>query len=242
MKRAIIILAASLLVMKGALPARAEAPAEPAPNASFGVAGSFNGYNAWERKKGSSHSVYSFTPGYGGSLVFEKMFNNILGIQSGLWFNRIGADITMKQPVNMLVFDPTSLVPMKLTIRGWSITFPLSLLVSLNASFFSLNILAGIQYTHIVQNEVELSGTASAYRKRLDLLPYFSQPQFGFNAGIIFKFRITRYIDLFTGGTGKLYVTELIRENDDVALLFDLGAVAGILFRTNLFPIPGDGK
>ena len=110
------------------------------PNAAFGFAVTASANNAWERKKGESHSRYKFAPGYGGGIVFEKMFNNTVGLQSGIWVNRIGIDITMTQPVNPLNITPNSLVSsllaMKFKVDSWSIAVPLTLVTSINASFF----------------------------------------------------------------------------------------------------------
>jgi len=45
------------------------------------------------------------------------------------------------------------------------------------------------------------------------------------------------YVDLFLGGTGALYVTELIKGNSDITSLFDIAAISGVMFRTNIFPM-----
>jgi hypothetical protein len=210
---------------------------ENPPNASFGIAGSYSEYNAWERKKGESHMRYEFAPGYGGGLVFEKMFNNLLGIHSGLWFNRFSIDMRMKQSGDWTSIDPSRFITMKMMATGWSISFPLSLIMSFDASFFSLNILAGIKYMQIVDSQIKLDNYLLTYKRHFDMLPYLQQPQFGFTAGITFKFRVSRFVDLFVGGEGTLYVTELVKENDNIFLLFDLTTLAGVLFRTNIFPM-----
>lgn len=240
MKLPIISLLSSVLIICTISPARANGGNDTPPNASFGIAGSFGEYSAWERKKGETHMRYGFAPAYGGGLVFEKMFNNLIGIHSGLWFNRFSIDMQMKESWKWTSVDPMSFVPMKMLVTGWSVSVPLSLLISLNASFFSFNILAGIKYTHIVDTDIKLKSFMLTYRRHFDLLPYINQPQFGFTLGITFKFRVARFIDLFVGGIGGLSVTEFIREGDDVSLLFDLTTTAGVMFRTNLFPIPAD--
>ncbi len=76
-----------------------------------------------------------------------------------------------------------------------------------------------------------------SYKRYIDILPLYNQPQFGFNLGIVLKFRVARFVDIFAGGIGDLYVTELIRENNNMFLLFDLTAIAGVMFRTNIFPM-----
>jgi hypothetical protein len=237
MKHTITCLITAAVILGSFLPALAENEQESQPNASFGFAGSFSGFNAWERKKGDQHTRYDFTAGYGGGFVFEKMFNNILGIHSGLWLNRFNLDMRMKSPFNPFAIDPMTLFSTKMKVTGWSISFPLCLITSLNASFFSLNILAGIKYTQIVDSHVKLKNPLMSYKRYIDLLPYFNQPQFGFNLGIVLKFRIARFVDLFAGGICDLYVTELVRGSNDMALLFDFTAIAGVMFRTNLFPM-----
>jgi hypothetical protein len=236
MKHSIICLITAACILGPILPVLADNEPESPPNASFGFAGSFSGYNAWERKKGDSHTRYDFAPGYGGGFIFEKMFNNLLGIHSGLWVNRFNLDMKIKNRFNPFSIDPLAFISTKLKISGWSITFPLCLITSINASFFSFNILSGIQYTHMVKSEMKLNNPLMSYKRHLDLLPYLSQPQFGFNLGIMLKFRVAQFVDLFAGVMGELYVTELVKGNSDFSLLFDLKALAGVMFRTNVFP------
>ncbi len=238
MKHLTVILLSAALLACMASAARAAEKTESAPNASFGIAGSFGEYNAWERKKGESHMRYEFAPAYGGGLVFEKMFNNLLGIHSGLWFNRFSIDMTMKQSWKWYSFDLMSLMPIKMMSTGWSISVPLSLIVSLNASIFSFNILAGIKYTQIVDTDTRIDNIFMSYKKHFDMLPYMNQPQFAFTLGVTFKFRVARFVDIFVGGIGELYATEFIQSDDSITHLFSLTAIAGVMFRTNVFPIP----
>ena len=192
MKYTIICLTSAAVILGLILPVLAENEPESPPNASFGFAGSFGYYNAWERKKGDSHTRYDFGPGYGGGFIFEKMFNNLLGIHSGLWVNRFNLDMRTKQRFNPFSIDPLAYIPTKLKVSGWSISIPVCLITSLNASFFSFNFLSGIEYTHIVKSEMKLNNPLFSYKRHLDLLPYLSQPQFGFNLGIILKFRVAQ--------------------------------------------------
>ena len=98
MKHAIICLLSAALLMGVMLPVYAADEAVTPPHISFGAAGSYNWYNGWQRRNGDMHMRNEFSSGYGGGLVFEKMFNNILGINSGLWFNRMSFIMKMKQP------------------------------------------------------------------------------------------------------------------------------------------------
>ena len=237
MKHTFTSLITAAVILGSILPLLAENEPESQPNVSFGFAGSFGYYNSWERKKGQDHTRYDFAPGYGGGFVFEKMFNNYLGIHSGLWVDRFNIDMKMKNSLKSLSIDPMAFISTKLVVSGWSVSIPFCLLTSLNASFFSFNILAGIKYTHIIDTHMKIRNPLMTYRRYIDLLPYISQPQFGFNLGIVLRFRVARFVDIFTGGIGDLYVTELIKGNDSISLLFDLTVITGVMFRTNIFPM-----
>jgi hypothetical protein len=239
MKLLIVSLMAAYLIALGEFhPVQADDTTENPPNASFGVAGSFNAFSAWERKKGDQYTGYNLAPGYGGGVIYEKMYNNLLGIHSGLWFNRLSLNIRMKQPLDPFAYNfPLNLLPMKLTVHGWSVSVPLSLIVSFNTSIFSFNILGGIKYTHIVESLGRPDNRVLSYKRNLDIMPYINQPQFGFTIGFNLKFRIATFIDLFLGCMGNLYVTALIKGRNDTSLLYDINAVSGVMFRTNIFPM-----
>ncbi|MBP7736641.1 MAG: hypothetical protein KA369_11760 [Spirochaetes bacterium] len=233
------LLVVSLLLLGLALPVRGDDGAESPPNASFGFAGSYGWYRNWERKGGDMIMKYDFTTGYGGGLVFEKMFNNTLGIHSGLWFNNIELIYRLKTPITSANIDLMSLYYTKLNIKGWTISLPLSLVTSLNASIFSFQIHTGIKYTHIVTSEMTHNNPVlKIYKKKMDMLSLINQSQFGITVGLFFRFRTAPFVDLFFGAEGELYVTELLRTNSNLAHLFGLTGQAGMMFRTNIFPIP----
>jgi hypothetical protein len=243
MKHLISCLLSAALLLGLVLPVRADDDTGPAPNASFGFAGSYGWINNWQRKGGDMIMKHDFGPGYGGGIVFEKMFNNVLGIHSGLWFNQIHMTISMKQRITSLNIDPMSLFYTKFENTGWTIGIPLSLITSINASFFSLQIHTGIKYTHIIQSEATHNNPIlSLYRKKMDMMPLIYPSQFGFTLGLFFKFRTARYVDIFFGGEGELYVTQMIKDNSDVTHLFSLTVQAGIMFRTNIFPMPAPAE
>lgn len=234
-----LIVAASII-----RPARADDDIDrKQPNAAFGFAGSAAEYSAWERKKGEMHTHYKFALGYGGGLIFEKMFNNTLGIQSGLWVNRIGIDMSLKQGVNPLNVSLASILSSLITIKFnsniWSIGIPVSLVISVNASIFSFNILPGMKYSQIVESKFKFNRLMRfiTLASNVDMMPYISNAQIAFTLGICFKFRVARFVDLFFGLGGELNVNELTKGNDSIALLFNVNANAGLMFRTNIFPI-----
>lgn len=208
------------------------------PNASFGVAGSLSFHNGWQFNSGYIFSRTRFTPGYGGGFIFEKMFNNYLGIQSGLRANYYCLKMTLKPRITSFSLDDLSSFPIPLKLDGWSISVPLSLLTSINISFFSLNLLAGITYTHIIVSSFTSGNPLVTLWRTLDLLPFISQPQFAFTAGLLLRFRVARFVDIFVGGGGELYVTSLSSSYDGLMRLYSLGATAGVMFRTNIFPAP----
>ncbi|OHD68557.1 MAG: hypothetical protein A2W19_12255 [Spirochaetes bacterium RBG_16_49_21] len=65
-------LSAAVILLGSLHPAVAQDTAEKPPNTSFGIAGSYNYYSAWLRKKSDQYSAYNLAPGYGGGVVFEK--------------------------------------------------------------------------------------------------------------------------------------------------------------------------
>ncbi len=239
MKHLIICLLSATLLLGVTLPVRADDEAGPSPNVSFGLAGSYGWFNNWQRKGGDMIMKHDFAPCYGGGLVFEKMFNNILGVHTGLWFNQVDLIMKMKQRITSLSINPMSLGYTKMNVSGWTISFPLSLVTSLNASFFSFQIHAGIKYTHILKSEMTHNNPIlSIYRKKMDMMTLVYPSQFGFTLGLFFKFRTVSYVDIFFGGEAELFVTQLIKEDSDVTHLFGLTIQAGLMFRTNIFPIP----
>ncbi len=238
MKPAITCLLSAVLLLGVALPVRADEEPGSSPNLSFGLAGSYGLYNNWQRKEGDMMMKHGFTRGYGGGIIFEKMFNNILGIHSGLWFNQLNLTMSMKQKITSTSINPMSLAYTKMDVTGWTIGIPLSLVTSLNASFFSFQIHAGIKYTHILQSEMTHNNILlMLYKRKMDMISLTYQSQFGFTLGIFFKFRTIAYVDLLFGAEGELYVTKLVKNDTGVTHLFGLTARAGIMFRTNVFPI-----
>jgi len=243
MKHLIISLVTAVLLLGAALPARADDETGPAPNVSFGLAGSCGWYNFWQRKGGDMIIKHEFAPGYGGAFVLEKMFNNIVGIHTGLWFNQIHLVLKMKSRITSLEIDPMLLAYTKMKVEGWTISFPLSLVTSLNASFFSFQIHAGIKYTQILKSKMTHNNQMlSIYSRKMDMMSLVYPSQFGFTLGLFFKFRTVAYVDIFFGGEGELYVTQMIKENSDVSHLFGLTVQAGVMFRTNIFPIPAPAE
>ncbi|HOT46661.1 MAG TPA: hypothetical protein PLM53_02325 [Spirochaetota bacterium] len=238
MKHLIISLFSAVLLLGAALPARAGDETGPAPTVSFGLAGSYGWYNNWLRKGGDMILKHEFAPGYGGAFVFEKMFNNIAGIHTGLWFNQMNLVMKLKSRITSLSIEPMSLAYTKMKVEGWTFSFPLSLVTSLNASFFSFQIHAGIKYTQIITSRMTHNNQMlSVYRRKMDMMSMIYPSQFGFTLGLFFKFRTVAYVDIFFGGEGELYVTQMIKHNNDVSHLIGLTVQAGVMFRTNIFPM-----
>lgn len=237
MKHLIISLVLAVMLPGATLPARAADDPGPAPNVSFGLAGSYGWYNNWQRKGGEMILKHEFAPGYGGAFVFEKMFNNIVGIHTGLWFNQMNLVMKLKSRITSLSIDPMSLAYTRMKIEGWTISFPLSVVTSLNASFFSFQIHAGIRYTQIIKARMTHNNPMlSIYRRSMDMMSMTYPSQFGFTLGLFFKFRTVAYVDIFFGGEGELYVTQMVKQNNDVSHLVGITVQAGVMFRTNVFP------
>ena len=84
---------------------------------------------------------------------------------------------------------------------------------------------------------MELKDLKLAFNSKSLLLPRISYPQFGATLGFHFRFRTTTFSDFFFGLEGKLNVTELIKDDDDITHIVSARFIIGYLFRTNHFPI-----
>ncbi len=195
-----------------------------APNVSIGLAGSFGIYDIYARK-GSNNWKRSI--GYGSGFIFEKMFNNRFGLHSGLW------------ATESFVFYIENDTGTEFKIKNRAVSLPLLLITSFNVSFLSINFLAGptfsyLFYSKIVENNMNISGEAY-------LIKFIKYDQAAISGGINIKFRIGRFTDLFVGGTADFSITNLLNNNgsdNNFDHYYNYKGIFGIMFRTNLFPIP----
>ncbi len=189
---------------------------------SVGMAGNFGYCNAINRK---GDNDYSQDICYGGGIVIEKMFSNNFGIHTGVWFNTGSIEYNISMTT----------VEQKAEWTFMSISMPVYLIASINASFFSLNVLFGMDVEHIFHSKMK---SKSSEQGDVDILKYINYNQIGPGGGIQFKFRVSKYSDLVIGAFASLRATEISSQDDNnKANLYNYRATAGFLYRTDVFPM-----
>lgn len=193
------------------------------PNISlgFGITGGYS--SAWQH---TGDGEWGIGYNYGGGIIVEKMFTNLLGIHSGLWFTESRDELKMDG------------VKMDTILR--TLTFPLYLIVSVNKGIFSLNYLVGINVSQIIDCYI-YNNEKSTENKSAYVLNYISPYQLGIATGLNLKFRVSKHVDYFLGIIGEFYGTNFWRTNDhwnDYGHIYNARMQMGVLFRTNIFPIP----
>lgn len=196
------------------------------PNVSFGFGGSFGYFDIYTRGgEGDWNSGFS----YGGGFVFEKMFNNRLGIHSGMRYQeaRLGFTDNGKEG--------------KILMRSYAV--PLYLITAFNGENFSLNMLTGFTFSHI--GKATIQENSSNGTPEMNVLQYIKYNQAALSAGLSLKFKIGRFIDFFIGSIGDFHITKLLSETgngENRDHIYNIRGITGILFRTNLFPISENSK
>ncbi len=196
-----------------------------APDASFGLGGSFGYFDI--RTDGGGGD---WEPGmvYGGGFVFEKMFTNRLGIHSGMHYQEARFGFT----------DSNSDNNFEQNIHMRSYAVPLYLITSANGRKVSLNLLTGLTFSHILKATF-LEDTGENIPE-MSVLQYLEYNQVALSAGLNLKFRIGRFTDFFIGGIGDFHISKFVAEKGDSDKedhVYMIRGITGILFRTNLFPI-----
>jgi hypothetical protein len=191
------------------------------PNVSFGPAGSFGYFDIYT--SGGGNDIDSGIL-YGGGFIFEKMFSNRLGIHSGMQY----------QEVRLGFFNDDD--EEDLFMRSYAV--PLYLITSFNGTMFSLNLLTGFTFSHLV--EVKFLKNPDTGDPEINLLQYMTQNQAALSAGLNLKFRIGRFTDFFIGSVGDFHITKMLNDradSDNRNHFYNIRGITGVLFRTNLFPI-----
>ncbi len=192
---------------------------ESLPLASFGAGLSGGIYSA---RTNSANSTWKAGPGYGGGLVFEKMWNSRFGIHSGFWYHII----SMK-----MVESNEGKESQEMKLKSDIFQMPLCLLVAFRAGSFSLNPLAGFSVIYVRKTVLENDtneGTFSANVSR-----YMAKSQLGMLAGLEFKYALGRFTDLFLITEGEYCFTKLIRaDSDKKDFLYSGRLLAGVMLRT----------
>ena len=223
MKKAIILLfiCAALYLPSAVM---ADEP-QPDSNVSFGFVLTGGYTSIWQRIGSENDWGWGYLAG--GGFVFEKMFTNRLGIHTGLSYI-----------YSMTNLDPGDDIHAQATMH--SLMAPLYLIVSANRGIFSFNFLTGLDI--LVITDCSMHGDSDMLpNKTAAVTQYLCPAQFGLAAGFNFKFRVAHYVDYYFGFIGDFYVSSLERRHegyDSYGHIYDGRLMTGVLFRTNLFPMP----
>jgi hypothetical protein len=200
------------------------------PNISFGLVGTFG-----TQFPVVLYGPIKFEPGisYGGGFVLEKMFTSRIGIHTGIYFTESISPFTMN-----FFSNPDSSI-----MRMGSITIPVYFIGSFNKSFFSLQMLAGVTLTQILYSITSPNPPLATGNASSEAVYQLSQFMAGPGVGLNFKFRGSKYFDLYFGFISTFYFQNFLpRSPDTYVFFYDVKLTAGFMFRTNLFPKPEDWR
>jgi len=207
----------------------------PAPNVSMGLSGTLGRYDIYSQNNSSSSKMkWDTGPGYGGGLIFEKMFSNRFGVLSGLHY------IDFRLSASEI--DSTTGGKARYELRSRGLGMPLYLETSFSSPSVTLSFLAGFSFFHLFDSKITVdSGGATT---RGNILIYINENQAALSGGIMIKFRVGAFTDLFVGGIAEYSLMNFFSDNarggdDEVNYLYNYRGIMGIMVRTNIFPILG---
>ncbi len=189
------------------------------PNAAIGFGGSFGRYNIYTPSRGSDTLEWSNGYGIQGGFVFEQMFSNRIGIQSGLWYGES----------KIKVYDGKNAGDISLK----TLSMPFYFVLSFNSQSVGFNFLGGFNFTRIVASDYNNNSIIN------EILLYVNENQIAMSGGFNIKFRITSFTDFFIGMLADFSLNKFINDTikTDVTHLYNIRGTGGFMFRTNIFPI-----
>jgi hypothetical protein len=194
-----------------------EAAEGKTPRVSMGAGAFFGRFHAIIR--GDTEEKWEGGNGYGGGLIFERMFNDRFGIHSGIWYFESSMTITSD-------YDDYSM-----EARSLSLSIPFYLITSFNFQSFALEILSGFNFTYITETYLYEGSRGSG--RSTNVRPFINNFQIGLGGGVQFKYRITRFIDIFIGALGERYLTSFVAADDRTTqYLYDIRLQSGVMLRT----------
>ena len=198
-------------------------------NFSFGFTGTVGLSDLFSRDSDVKTDNQGITAG--GGLVFEKMFTNHLGLHSGIIYRYIEYDITAGDTLN----------PFEASWSFHTMTIPFLMIVSANMENFSFNLLAGFSYINIFDSTIKNRSSLVYDMESQKALSITNPHQAAATAGINMKLRLTKFSDAFVGIIGDFHPTSLFRSDhgkNEYLHIYGGRVMTGIMFRTDLFPIP----
>ncbi len=222
----VILLAIVFLFCTGTVMAADKVTKSIVENSAFGVIANGH-YSSAHVSKGEDSFEYDL--GYGAGFVFERMFNNTLGIHSNITFNIMNLKMRMTDSSGFKAgYD----------VINYTINFPLLMNISLNTQSFSFSFLIGPTFLYFITSEMTKTDSTVTTTGGSDILRYMQYFQVGAAAGMQLKFRVGMFTDFFVGGVTEYYFTKLIKDKpDSFENMYSFRTFAGFMFRTNVFPI-----
>ena len=197
----------------------------PRYNASFGIGLTFGSFKTF-LEDGVFKSDHGYA--YGASFVFEKMFSNRFGIHSGLGY--LETEFTITEAA----FSDAEEIQWHIR----ALNMPLLLITSLNTQKFSLNLLTGVSFYHLLSSELKTDEDIFQKKSRDVLQPTTSYPVMA-AAGFNLKFRVGDFTDIYAGAINEISIQKIVPKNrsTDVSRFISTRLIAGFLLRTDIFPM-----
>ncbi len=221
--KSLIIIAVAIFLFQFHFPDLLKA--EETPRINMGIGGLFGVYDV--HHYGDGGMDWEPGLGYGGGLVFERMFSNTFGLHSGLWFYHF----TLK--LNFAENDSGSDEKIKHTVKSNMLNLPVFLVTSLDSSAVTFNLLAGLSFSYIAQSYMKPSDE-NANNSSSNIKKFLGYGQIGAGAGIEFLFKITKFTRLFISFVGEYYFVNLVSDTEEGSVdhLYDVNVRAGIMLCT----------
>jgi hypothetical protein len=196
------------------------------PDVSIGINANFGTFDMYSDKMELENKPGLYT---GGGITIEKMLTGLFGIGSGIQYRYFNTDFVMPDAVPE--FDAT-----------WtfqSINIPFYMILTLSGGETSLNLAAGVVYSHIFYSKMKADTSVPLAVYEDNVLRLTETNQIGLTAGIIFKVKATQYTDFMFGVMGEYYPTNVLYNaghSKDKLNMINYSFTTGYMFRTNIFP------
>jgi len=193
---------------------------------SIGITGLF-GTNTID----TSNVVEEYEPGFiaGGGITLQKTLAKYLSAGTGLEYRYFEFEFNY--------YDNDSAFEIDAAWEFQAISLPLHLIATIKGPSSSLDLHAGMTYTYIFSSEMVTKDDLPSGIKKDDVMRFTSPSQIAVSGGVIFRFAVTTYSDLFMGIMAEYYFTDLlnISHDDEKIHLLNYSFNTGYMIRTDLF-------
>ncbi|MFH0974482.1 MAG: outer membrane beta-barrel protein [Spirochaetota bacterium] len=190
------------------------------PKVRIGAGGLFGYYDV--NAVGEEHMNWGHGFGYGGGLVYERMFTGTFGLHSGIWFSHFNLEAKFSE-------EKTD-SPTDHKIKSNIFTVPFYLITSFGSGAVILNLLTGINLSYIAESYMKETNNQSSE----NIQKHLGYCQVGAGGGIEILFRITKFTRFFISCVGEYHFTNLISDSEEDAQyhLYNATARAGFMLCT----------